>query len=224
VWTEDDPLGLYIDDEPTAPAPTQPAEPARTRRNPWVKPVVTVATAAAIGIALLAGSSVPMALAIGLVTLGTGMVVGAFLGRTRLLLLLALPLAAAVGLTSTFATVPDFGDVNVSPTSTITATNAAYEVGVGSMRIDLTAASFAPGAKVSARGEAAEITIVLPPDVDVTGTASAGLGELNVFGERTDGHKPSLDIDDLGQDRKAGPQKVALDVHIKLGSIVVERG
>ena len=224
VWTEDDPLGLYVDDEP-APAPTSAAaRPAPYRRNPWVKPVVTLAAAAAIGIALLAGAALPMALAIGLLTLGAGMLLGAFAGRTRGLMLLALPLALAVGATSTFTTIPDFGDLQVAPTGPIGPANPAYEIGVGSMRIDLTKATFQPGATVRAHAEVGEITLVLPPNVDVVGKAAAHVGELNVFGQRTDGHKPALTIDDLGQDQKASPQKVTLDIGLKLGTIVVERG
>jgi predicted membrane protein len=99
-----------------------------------------------------------------------------------------------------------------------------YDVGVGGLKVDLTNAKFGSGAKVSAHGEAAEITVILPPNVDVVGTASAKLGELNVFGQRQDGHKTTVTIYDLGQDQKTGPQTVTLDVGIKLGSIVVERG
>jgi phage shock protein PspC (stress-responsive transcriptional regulator)/predicted membrane protein len=224
VWTEDDPLGLYVDDEPAAPPAVTATRPVRVRRNPWVKPVVMAAAGLAIGIAFLAGATVPMALAIGLLTLGAGMMVGAYAGRTRGLLFVALPLAIAVAATSTFSEVPEFGDKRFAPVGAITATNAVYEVGVGSLEIDLTKATFSPGAKVSAHGDAAEVKLILPPNVDVTGTASAELGELNVFGQRQEGHKTTMTISDLGQDLKASPQSVTLDISLRLGSIVVERG
>jgi hypothetical protein len=225
VWTEDDPLGLYID-EP-APAPPRAAEQAEKPRcghGGLTKCCVALLAAAAVGIALLASATLPMALAIGLLTLGTGMLLGAFFGRTRGLLLLAAPLAVAVGATSTFTTVPDFGDLVVAPTTAIGPANPPYEIGVGELKVDLTNTPIEPGATVTMHADVGEVTLVLPPNVDVVGTASADVGELNVFGQRTDGHKPVLAIDDLGQDGKASPEKVTVDISVKLGSIVVERG
>ncbi len=224
VWTEDDPLGLYVDEEPAV-APSIRPQSAPQRRNRWVKPVVTAAAALAILIAWTAGSTASLAFAIGLCTLGAGMVVGAFLGRTRGLVPVGILLALVVAATSVFPTTPEFGDKTFAPTGQLTSATANYSVGVGSLEVDLTKATFAPGTTVTATADAAEIIITLPPNVDVTGQATARtVGEIDVLGQRTEGPKAKLTFDDLGADGKAGPQQVTLDVNTRIGSIEVVRG
>ena len=119
VWTEDDPLGLYVDEPPAgyAPAPTRPAEPP-VKGLRGVKPAVVALTGLAIAIAWLAGSSTPTMLAIGVATLGAGMLIGGFLGRTMALLPLGILLALGVAASTIFPSVPrDFKDVNVVSTA-----------------------------------------------------------------------------------------------------------
>lgn len=225
VWTEDDPLGLYVDDEP-APVSVTSTPDAPVCRRRWVKPAVASLTALAIGIALLSGAVLPLALAIGLVTLGAGMVVGAFLGRTRGLVPIGLLLAIGVALTQTFDSVPEFSDKQLAPTSVFAATTpTTYEMGVGQMRLDLTRAQIQNNAQVIVTGQVGEVTVVLPPNVDVAGTANIkSAGEVNAFGERRDGTKITMPYSDLGQDLKKGPLTLKLDVTMKFGSIIVERG
>jgi phage shock protein PspC (stress-responsive transcriptional regulator) len=223
VWTEDDPLGLYVDEEPV-PVPRPESAPQRRNRR-WVKPVVTAAAALATLVAWGAGSAAPLAFAIGLGTLGVGMVIGAFLGRTRGLVPVGLLLAVAVAATSFFPTVPEFADKSFAPTGQLTSATANYSVGVGSLKLDLRNATFAPNTTVTASGDAAEIVVTLPPDVDVTGTATARTaGEVIVFGEKAEGHRAQLTINNLGEDGKAGPERVTLDLDLRIGSIRVERG
>ena len=98
VWTEDDPLGLYVDEpagSSSTTATTRPAAPpAKGMRG--VKSIVVVLTGLAIGIAALAHASTATMLVIGLATLGAGMLIGGFVGRTLGLLPLGILLAAAV--------------------------------------------------------------------------------------------------------------------------------
>ncbi len=220
VWTEDDPLGLYVD-EPPAPGPS--AARAAVPRRRWVKPVVLLAAAAAVLIASSSGSGLPAAFAIGLCTLGIGMVLGGFVGRTRGLLPVGVLMVGAIAATSVFHTLPEFADKNLTPTDVIT--DADYGIDVGSLKLDLTKAKFAPKAVVHVHAKLGEIQVVLPPNVDVTGTVSASrAGSLEVFGQKTDGHKASVPIYDLGADQKPSSDTIKLYVDVQFGDIKVVRG
>jgi hypothetical protein len=227
VWTEDDPLGLYVD-EPAGAAPvaSRPAEPpAKGLRG--VKSIIVVLTGLAIGIAALAGAPTATMLIIGLATLGAGMLVGGFVGRTLALLPLGILLAVGALASTVFPSVPrNVADTNyvAPPTQTITATGTSYEFDAGAVRLDLTQAKFAPDAKVDIHGQVGEVVVKLPRDVDVKGDLSAEMGEVAFVDQHRGGHNANLKLDDLGPDGKPGPQQVTLDLDLRLGSIRVERG
>lgn len=223
VWTEDDPLGLYVDEPPAQ----RPAATPAARGYRGVKPIVVLLTGLAIAVAWLAGSSAPMMLAIGLGTLGVGMLLGGFVGRTLALLPLGILLALGVLATSVFPSVPrDISDVRftASPGHQINATSSTYQFDAGSVRLDLTQATFGPDAQVNVKGRVGEVVVILPPNVDVKGTVSAQLGEVNAFDQQRGGHDAALAVSDLGADGKTGPQSVSLNLNLTLGNIEVERG
>ncbi|ADB30340.1 phage shock protein C, PspC [Kribbella flavida DSM 17836] len=226
VWTEDDPLGLYADEPPRAPATaTAAGPPAKGVRG--VKSGVIALTGLAIAIAWLAQAPTPVMLAIGLATLGGGMLLGGFFGRTMALLPVAILLGAGVAVSTVFPSLPrDFKDVNVvaAPQATITATSNVYVFDAGAVHLDLTKATFAPGARVSVHGGVGEVVLKLPPNVDVSGTLGAQTGEVVGLAHRESGKAAKVTLDDLGADGKAGPQKLTVDVQLKLGAIRVERG
>ncbi|TDD28906.1 PspC domain-containing protein [Kribbella turkmenica] len=228
VWTEDDPLGLYVD-EPTAgppPATARPSEPpAKGMRG--VKSIIVVLTGAAIAIAWAAGAATSTMLVIGLAALGAGMLLGGFLGRTLALLPLGILLAAGAVASTLFPEVPrNFADTNyVAPAGqTVTADSNNYTFDAGSVHLDLTKATFAPGARIEVHGGVGEVVVKVPQDVDVEGQLSAEMGDLAWLNEHKGGHNAELTIKDLGPDGTTGPQTVTLDLDLKLGSIKVERG
>ncbi|MET7279049.1 PspC domain-containing protein [Kribbella sp. NPDC005582] len=229
VWTEDDPLGLYVDEQPTAsPATTRTAQPP-VKGARGVKSIVVLLTGAAIGIAALAGAATPTMLFIGVAMLGTGMLVGGFVGRTAGLLPLGLLLAAGAVASTLFPNVPrNFADVNyIAPAGQVigaTGTGTSYTFDAGSVKLDLTKATFGPDAKIEVHGRAGDVVVKLPPDVDVQGQLNAELGDLVALGGKKSGHDAQLTVNDLGLDQKAGPEQVVLDLDIKLGAIRVERG
>ncbi|HZX08031.1 LiaF domain-containing protein, partial [Kribbella sp.] len=228
VWTEDDPLGLYAD-EPAAgarpPAASTPAAPpAKGMRG--VKSIVVVLTGLAIAIAALAGATTSTMLVIGLATLGAGMLLGGFVGRTLGLLPLGILLAVGAVVSTVFTAVPrNFADTNyVAPVGqTITATGSSYRFDAGSVNLDLTKAKFAPGARIEVQGGVGEVVVKLPQNVDVKGELSTEMGDVAFLNEDRSGHNAKLTLDDLGADAKPGEQ-VTLDLNLKLGSIKVERG
>lgn len=225
VWTEDDPLGLYVDEAP--PVRQQQPAPARAPGRRGVKPLVVLAAGAAVGIAALAGLPTPAMLAIGLATLGIGMLIGGFFGRTIALLPVGILLALGMLVTTVFDRVPpQFSDINyvAIPGTTINATSNTYRFDAGSVRLDLTKATFAKDAKVVVNGTAGEIVVTLPPDVAVNGNLSAKAGDLDAFGAHRGGRNVDLKVSDPGAGAKPGPKSVVLDLNLKLGSIKVVRG
>jgi hypothetical protein len=122
----------------------------------------------------------------------------------------------------------NFADVNyIAPAGQVigaTGTGTSYTFDAGSVKLDLTKAKFGPGAKIEVHGRAGDVVVKLPPDVDVQGQLNAELGELVALGGKKSGHDAQLTVNDLGLDQKAGPEQVVLDLDIKLGAIMVERG
>ncbi|GAA2800573.1 PspC domain-containing protein [Kribbella solani] len=231
VWTEDDPLGLYVDEpagarSTTQPVASKPAEPpAKGVRG--IKSIIVVLTGLAIGIAALAGAPTATMLIVGLATLGAGMLLGGFVGRTLALLPLGLLLAVGAVASSVFPGVPrNFADTNyVAPAGqTVTATGTSYQFDAGSVKLDLTKATFAPGAKVEVHGGVGEVVVTLPPNVDVKGDLTTEMGDVAFLNENHSGHNAQLKLDDLGADGKPGPQQVTLDLDLRVGSIKVVRG
>jgi hypothetical protein len=191
-----------------------------------VKPVVVLLSGAAIAIAWLAGAPTTTMLVIGLATLGMGMLLGGFLGKTVGLLPLGILLALGIAASTVFPHVPrDIASVDfvATPQDSIDAVSTAYRFDAGSVKLDLTKAVFKPGAKVFVDGGAGEVVVKLPPNVDVTGNLAANTGQVDAFGKVKGGHSAKMAVTDLGADGKAGPQTVTLDLHVKLGSIRVER-
>jgi hypothetical protein len=225
VWTEDDPLGLYVDEVPQV--RQQQAAPARAPGRRGVKPLVVLAAGVAVGIAALAGAPTSTMLAIGLATLGIGMLIGGFFGRTIALLPLGILLALGVLVTTVFDRVPhQFSDINYVATqgTTVNATSTTYRFDAGSVQLDLRNATFTKDAKVVVNGTAGEIVVTLPPDVAVNGNLSAKAGDLDAFGEHRSGRNVDLKVSDPGAGAKPGPKSVVLDLNLKLGSIKVVRG
>ncbi|WP_328334191.1 PspC domain-containing protein [Kribbella sp. NBC_00382] len=227
VWTEDDPLGLYVDEppQPTTAATRPPAAPP-VRGYRGVKPTVVLLSGIAIAIAWLAGAPTTTMLVIGLATLGLGMLLGGFLGKTIGLLPLGILLALGIAASTVFPHIPrDIASVDfvATPSDSIDAGSTAYRFDAGSVKLDLTKAVFKPGAKVFVDGGAGEVVVKLPPNVDVTGNLAADTGQVDAFGKVKGGHSAKMAVTDLGADGKASPQTVTLDLHVKLGSIRVER-
>lgn len=227
VWTEDDPLGLYVDEppQPTTAATRPPAAPP-VKGYRGVKPTVVLLSGIAIAIAWLAGAPTTTMLVIGLATLGLGMLLGGFLGKTIGLLPLGILLALGIAASTVFPHIPrDIASVDfvATPNDSVDAGSTAYRFDAGSVKLDLTKAVFKPGAKVFVDGGAGEVVIKLPPNVDVTGNLTADTGQVDAFGKVKGGHSAKMAVTDLGVDGKVGPQTVTLDLHVKLGSIKVER-
>ena len=109
------------------------------------------------------------------------------------------------------------GERNLRPTAVDL--EPSYELGMGSMELDLTGADLSPGTtELTASVGMGELVVIVPPDVAVEAAASAGAGELEILGEDRNGIGPSLSVSD-----GAGDQRLVLDLSVGLGSIEVRR-
>lgn len=120
-----------------------------------------------------------------LATIGAGLVVGAFVGRSVALIVVGVLLIPLLFITR-FVPFPiegRVGEFTYRP-ATAAAVEESYELGAGSLTLDLRSLDLSAGDVVTVSTEvgAGEIVVRLPADVDVSVDASVGIGELQVLG------------------------------------------
>ncbi len=228
------PLGWRMDDSPQSPLPSAseppPSPPPRRRR------VVGPAT---LGVALLVGGVGSALAATGeawftpahvvgtvLAVLGTGLVVGSFLGGGRGLVWLAAPLAVA-GLALAALPSPHLsggvGPLDASPT-TAADVRPVYERTAGPVTVDLTGLRGERPVETDVRNGAGPVTVTVPPEADVTYHCEAAMGTVNCFGRESSGvGTPALTGTDLGADGEGG-QEITLRATSSAGPVEVHRG
>lgn len=226
------PLSWELPDVNPAPAPT--TKPDRVR-----KPRIGLVT---LGFALLtAGVGVALNLmgepwftpahivGLTLAVLGIGMVIGAFAGGGRGLVLLAVPLSIA-GLVLTampFGHFPagGWGEINEKPL-TAAEVQDTYERTGGSVVLDLTAipeGSTPIDTKV--RAGMGEAKVIVPRDADVTFTCATDMGEVDCFDRHEEGMGMAVKGTDGGDNGpNEGDQQITLDLYSRMGTVEVQRG
>ena len=216
---------------PPAPAPApEPVRP-RPRRERSILGAVTVSVLLVVlGItaALDAGDAVQPApedyLALTVGVLGLGLVVGAWYGRARGLIWLGLPLVLALVVigSSGVSLEGGAGDRRYAPQRAAQIQDE-YRVGVGNLRLDLTGVDFTEQlvhTKLSAG--VGNVEVLLPPDVDVSIDARAGLGEVNVLGRTENGTAATRSVVDHGSSGD-GSIDLVLDLDVNIGQVEVDR-
>lgn len=164
-----------------------------------------------------------------LATIGLGLLVGAWFGRARWLIALGLITAAALGV-ATVAESDRFRTVNQAvtwaPASHAELANR-YENLSGNSLLDLRSVDFTgKRSEVTVTVTAGKATVILPPDVDATVTATVTVGDAVVFdqgvakrsGSTGSGHEST----DLGADGPGGGT-LRLSVHVDVGTLEVTR-
>ena len=184
-------------------------------------------------------------LALALAVIGTGLVVGAWVGRARWLIAIGLVLVPALlvaGLVQ--ASVRDEGPMNrVERPFALSQVRPEYRQTAGQMTIDLSKVSFSPDAtNVDASLGVGKLVVVVPRDVNVNVDAQVGAGSAELFGrgyghdDRSGSVDSSGGVDKSGGDRN-GPGvdetltssgtpdggQLQLDLRAGLGEIVVRR-
>ena len=131
-------------------------------------------------------------LAAALLVVGTGLVVGAWYGRSRLLVLLGLVMALALGPLAVLQDVPGggFGARNWSPAGA----GSTFSLTAGDAELDLTALpAVGPGA-IRASVGVGRLVVTVPPGSAVEIRAHLGAGALVVDGRSRSGNDLSADI------------------------------
>lgn len=152
-------------------------------------------------------------------------IVGVVLYSIGLVLLLAfLAIAIPLGLfaASTSVDSVDFGDETVRPAVVSEIDGRSFSHDAGEITYDLTDVEFS-GETVDMQVQlgAGTLSIEVPDDVTVSVDAQVGAGEIDVFGQRTEGVGLSRSSDDAGTDDGGS---LELDLEVAVGVIEVSRG
>lgn len=202
-----------------------PAEPRLRERSPlgWY---VVATTLLAVGVLAVIGNAPGLEVTLGqylgtvLAVIGLGLVVGAWWGRARLLIILAL-LIAPMAVGAAFVSVPLDGEIGTQSfrPQTTGELRGEYRLAGGTLRLDLTALNtgVAPVTITSSVG-VGKLTVVVPDAARLTLEARVAGGDLSLFGNRQTGTGLADRVDRAGG---AAPTLV-LDLEVGLGAVVVE--
>jgi phage shock protein PspC (stress-responsive transcriptional regulator) len=202
----------------------QPAPVAR--RRSWLAPLTlgaTMLTAGVFGIIAASGLAHPqpadvLAACVGVV--GLGLLVGAMVGRARLVLipvglLLVACLAAADALPRNLTWTA--GEQTWTPIGT--AVQSRYVVGAGDATLDLTRLTPGQTLTISSSTGAGELLVLVPPGSAVDLTAHAGVGQIEAFGHNSSGPGIMQQVNLAGS--ATPPLTLTLDLHVGFGEVVV---
>jgi phage shock protein PspC (stress-responsive transcriptional regulator) len=151
---------------------------------------------------------------------GVALVVGAFLGGARWLVLPALAIALPAGLAQAAGidTHGGIGERTYHPT-TADAVRPEYRVGAGRVVVDLREAGLPPGdTRLRLRAGLGQAAVVVAPDVCVATRARVGAGAVEVFSTSHGG--ADLDVDDAPR-APAGRPRLVLDGDVGVGVLQV---
>jgi hypothetical protein len=162
--------------------------------------IVLPAVIVAVGVLLLLGGRH--------VRVGGVIAVGLIAAAATLVLPLA-PRSAAVAVGDRAVVVTDTADLE-----------SVYAHGVGELVVDLSGLELPPGTTfVDVELAVGEATVIVPPDVAVTGSVALGVGEIEAFGTRREGLRPTLELDLPGSDERV----LELGVRGLVGEVEVRR-
>jgi phage shock protein PspC (stress-responsive transcriptional regulator) len=222
------PHGPYAGRQMPAPArPPKPPKPPRQRSK--LGRITFFALLMVLGVLALvdvAGASVPVPgyFAAALATIGLGLLVGTWFGRSRGLIALALVTALGLGVSTG---VESFGgqvaNNNYRP-QTLAQVADRYDSKVGSMTLDLRAVDFTKAVQdTTITMDVGQIKVLLPEKVDTTAAITMDNGRAVVFGHDYNGSEvDSMNFTDAGTDGTGGGT-LRLTIQVKAGNVEVSR-
>lgn len=161
-------------------------------------------------------------LAVALAIVGLGLLVGAFVGRARWLIIPGLLLIPIVTVSSSLDGLglelgSGMGERSHTP-GLVSELPDAYELSAGEIVLDLTELEFGDEpVEVAARIGAGSLRVIVPDDAGLEVDARSGVGEIRLLGEGPDG----IGLDqEFARTGDRGP--IVLDLEVGFGEIVVE--
>jgi phage shock protein PspC (stress-responsive transcriptional regulator) len=204
-------------------SPTVPPVPPAASRRRVLAPIVFGVLLIWAGIAFLGDVTLETGLAGGLLIVGVGFVFGAFVGGSRVLILPALVIGAALAVTAV-VDIPLEGPVGQqrwAPAS-LDDLDERYEVSLGEGTLDLTALTIPEGERVAVDVSVGvgHLVVLVPPPMAADVTTDVGAGESLVFGQRQEGMDITTDRSVAGRPSSG---TIDLDLEVGLGQIEVRR-
>ena len=216
---------------------TGPTPPPQPPREHSYLGLITLCAALIVG-ALLAALAAAGAFSVGVVgglaavlaVLSVGLLVGAWRGHAKWLVIIALPLALTLGLVGQLVSLaPATSDRSVGVRSwTPTEPTQDLSLGVGEAELDLRewASSGAPapraGDVVAAKVGFGQLNVIVPDTWQVVVAARAGAGTINVNGDPVDTPDVSSQFQQILEPRSGTPAgRLRLVLEVDLGEIVI---
>lgn len=200
--------------------PLSAEELAARRRRKMVFPGVMGGLLIWAGVAFLTGVSVQTGLAVALCIVGLGFVLGAFVGGSKLLVVPAVLLTAALIL-STVLDLPMSGPVGERTWVPETVDELQhYEMSIGEGTLDLTELEVPDGETVEVRASVGvgHLLVIVPDDVGLSVYGEASLGDVKIFGRSDSGWGPStsrsFDLDRFDE-------VIGLELEVGVGQVEV---
>lgn len=224
--------GAYPGYVPQQPTPVPPTPKPRSYLGLATLSLAVIVTGVLVSLDATGVADVPVVviLASALGILGLGLLVGAFAGRARWLVALAVPLLLV---TAPIAMIPaDFGqriDAGIGERSwrpvTLAQVATPFELSVGSAELDLTRLVIPAGTtsvEVDASVGLGELIVTVPDDVRVLVDAEVGLGSIDVDGLPVEEGDDVSVVAELPEGPITGPT-IELTVRTDVGDLEVSR-
>jgi phage shock protein PspC (stress-responsive transcriptional regulator) len=210
-----------------SPPPVPPHESAVLVRSTLGLALVTAGVLWLLRVADVLTVGTGQILAASLLVIGLGLLLGTFVGRGRGLIwagLILLPIVVVAELVAPMdLQLGEFrqgvGELNVTPTS-IDDLEPSYQLGAGTLTLDLTELEFTDQRRVSVQVGFGEVVVSVPDDVSVEVTGRVGGGELDALGRTSSGLAVERAVVDEVED---GDGRLLLDVQVGFGDASVRR-
>ncbi|MEU7908716.1 PspC domain-containing protein [Actinoplanes sp. NPDC049118] len=212
---------------PAPPKPPKPPKPPRERSKLGrITFFMIVMVMGLLALFDLAGVDVSVSayFAAALTTIALGLIVGAWFGRARGLIFLAVLASLGLAISSGAETWGgELGNSSYRP-QTIGAVADRYDFTIGTATLDLRAVDFTGKEQVTTVAmKVGQLKVLLPDNVDATTTVQMDGGRAQIFGRSWEGNDLSTqEITDLGADG-AGGGKLRLNIEMNTGDVEVTR-
>ena len=223
---------------PYPPAPPAPARPVRAPKRPKERSALGAVTFSLIFLALGVVAVLDLLrvfpigaagyFAAALATIGFGLLVGTWFGRARWLIALGLVTASALGIATVAESYDRVGGINGNVTwapPDYQSLAARYKKNFGDAVLDLRAVDFdQKDTQVTVEVNFGKLTVIVPPEVDVTTVANVNAADASVLGRHSSGLNGGTpwETTDLGPDGRGGGT-LRLLIHVNAGELEVTR-